>query len=79
MSQALEGKPEAHPGKDLGNDNGQENGSGTGEREETMITAVTINTEADCMVFQQAYWSTLVPQQRSYRRSGGTGLDARHH
>ena len=50
MSQALEGKPEAQPGNDLGNDNGQENGSGTGQREQTTITAVTINTEADCML-----------------------------
>ena len=50
MSQAFEGKPEAQPGNDLGNDNGQENGSGTGQREQTTITAVTINTEADCML-----------------------------
>ena len=50
MSQAPEGIPEAHTGTGIGDDYGNDNGPGTGHGKETTITAVTITSEADCML-----------------------------
>lgn len=50
MNRPPEGVPEAHTATDFGNDYGNDNGPESEHGEETMITAVTITSEADCML-----------------------------